>query len=198
LVLSMGAFLGYMNHLKNRELRMLTHQSTPAPALKDSWRKTIGTVRFRGETAAAPVFYLFVAGEKPVEVPLNTGVMPHQPVGIGFPLEENDEFLVEYPPENPRFSRIHFKRPSKRQLQRYRQRVAQRHAALHAGSSPDEIHCLLEAARQAKGYEGWADIFFQEAPPALNPHHNRKTFQALLKDRQFRATFQNCLDSLSH
>lgn len=105
----------------------------------------------------------------------------------GMPMEEGDEFIITYVPNNPNLNRIDYNRPTDRQLRRYRSRVIKQH--LNFNPEVDSLHtaCLVEIAFETKGIKGLADIYFQRATPEDNPRNNNQTYGRLIRAIPFQS-----------
>jgi hypothetical protein len=103
----------------------------------------------------------------------------------GMPLEEGDEFVITYVPNNPNLNKIDYNRPTKHQINLYRKRAIGRHINLNP--QLDSIHtvCLVDIALEIKGIKGLADIYFQQAKPRDNPRNNKNTYGKLVRGLSF-------------
>jgi len=103
----------------------------------------------------------------------------------GMPMEEGDEFIITYIPNNPNLNKIDYNRPTKNQVERYRSRTIQQH--LNFNPQVDSVHtaCLVDIALETKGIKGLADIYFQQAAPEDNPRNNKQTYGRLVRAISF-------------
>jgi len=103
----------------------------------------------------------------------------------GMPMEEGDEFIVTYVPNNPDLNKIDYNRPTKNQINRYRERTISRH--LNLNPQLDSLHtaCLVDIAFETKGIKGLADIYFQKSTALENPRNNQQTYGRLVRALPF-------------
>lgn len=103
----------------------------------------------------------------------------------GMPMEEGDEFIITYVPNNPNLNKIDYNRPTPNQIEKYRERAVNQH--LNLNPKLDSLHtvCLVNIAFEIKGIQGLADIYFQGANPNDNPRNNKNTYGRLVRDIPF-------------
>lgn len=103
----------------------------------------------------------------------------------GMPLEEGDEFVIVYVPNNPNLNKIDYNRPTKQQINLYRKRAIDQH--LNLNPEIDSLHtaCFVNVALEVSGIKGLADVYFQQAEPGENPRNNKNTFGKLVRDLSF-------------
>lgn len=139
------------------------------------------TARLRiepGEKGAPQAVFSYVADGRILEgrVPLP----PDLTTGNGLPLENGDEFSVYYLPRRPRIYAVHWNEPMPELMDQYRQRVLQRLKTLQPGLSDAEAGCLLDVVYEVEGLSGWADLWWQNAPPQQNTSHNSEAYEELM------------------
>lgn len=103
----------------------------------------------------------------------------------GMPMEEGDEFIITYAPNNPNLNKIDYNRPTPAQVERYRQRAISQHLSSHPETDSLRAVCIVDLAFEAKGISGLADIYFQKASPDDNPRNNKNTYGRLVRDIPF-------------
>jgi len=113
----------------------------------------------------------------------------------GFPLEEGDEFIVTYLPDNPTLSEIHYERPTKFQLQRYRERAIQQSLKANPSAKSTEITCAVDQIFAEKGIEGIVHLYFQNTPKNQNTRHNQASFRQLVNQSTIKSKIQEHCDS---
>jgi hypothetical protein len=100
--------------------------------------------------------------------------------GNGLPLENGDGFAVYYLPHRPKVYAVQWNEPVPELLDQYRQRVLQRLTTLQPGLSGAAAECLLDVTYEIAGLSGWADLWWQQAPPEQNARHNSRTHAELM------------------
>lgn len=96
----------------------------------------------------------------------------------GFPLENNDEFLVIFSSKNPKNSRIDFESPTERQIKLYKQRTIE---SMNVDSSSLQYYnCLLDAIYQLKNISGWANLYYKNISYKNNKTHNMDTYRDMM------------------
>ncbi|MEM9921220.1 MAG: hypothetical protein AAF990_24175 [Bacteroidota bacterium] len=103
----------------------------------------------------------------------------------GMPLEEGDEFIVRYIPNNPKQHTIDYKRPTSHQLSVYKDRAVNKYLQEGVDKDTSYVQCLADVAFELKGIGGYADIYFQDTSPEVNPAHNTDSFRRLVRDVPF-------------
>ena len=112
----------------------------------------------------------------------------------GLPLEDGDEFSVNFLPENPNVHQLNLMQPTENQLVKYENRAAEVQLILHPNDGPQSAICLAQVARKITGLRGLNDIFYQNYSPEQNPEHNRETYVRLVRDEVFKKMLaENCL-----
>ena len=109
----------------------------------------------------------------------------------GMPLEPGDEFVVSYVPDNPRLNKIDYNRPTEKQIGIYQERCLEKYLNLQPNGDSRYLQCLIKLAYEKKGVAGLADIYFQDAHPDVNPHHNTNSFGRLTRDDAFKKLVEN-------
>ena len=103
----------------------------------------------------------------------------------GMPLEEGDEFILTYVPNNPNLNKIDYNRPTKKQVNRYKKRAISQHLNLNPQTDSLRTACLIDIALELNGIKGLADIYFQHAKPAENSRNNKNTYGRLIRGLSF-------------
>lgn len=104
---------------------------------------------------------------------------------IGMPLEDGDEFLVQYLPGSPQQNLINFEHPSPKTLEKYHHRALEKYLELYPNTSTEQANCLVETAYELKQVDGLADFYFSSTRPKDNPTHNKNSFLRLIRDLPF-------------
>ena len=113
--------------------------------------------------------------------------------GNGMPLEEGDEFLVKYMPNNPNLHEIYFNKPTDTQVDIYKSRVIARLRDWHPEYDYQYCTCLANTVLEIKGTKGLADLYFQKTPSVENAKHNTSSFQSLMNGPSIKAALEkNC------
>ena len=108
----------------------------------------------------------------------------------GFPLQNNDEFLLTFSSKNNDNFRLDFHAPSEKQIERYRSRTLQMMTA-----DSLEIpynNCLLNAVYQVKGLSGWANAYHKNIPPKENKNHHRDSYEKMMQDEKIKELVKDC------
>lgn len=99
----------------------------------------------------------------------------------GMPMEEGDEFIVTYVPNNPNLNKIDYNRPTQQQINRYRQRAINQHLVFNPQTDSLHTVCLVDIAYETKGIKGLADFYFQKSSITENPRNNMQTYGRLVR-----------------
>ncbi len=103
----------------------------------------------------------------------------------GMPLEEGDEFVITYVPNNPNLNKIDYSRPTENQINLYKKRATDQHLRLNPTVDPSHTACLIGIAHELNGIKGLADIYFQQILPSENPRNNKNTYGRLVRSIEF-------------
>lgn len=158
------------------------------PTLLTNSLQTIAKVNIDGSSEVPTISYYFIAE--------NNSYSGNPPIllSTGMPLEQGDEFMVEYAPNNPEVNKIRFDKPTEKQVEIYQKRVFDLHQIANPNQTASLIKCQIEVAFELKGLAGLADFYFQNTEPAENKNHNRNTYLRLIQDIPFQKMLEeNCL-----
>jgi len=108
----------------------------------------------------------------------------------GFPLQNNDEFLLTFSSKNSDNFRLDFHAPSEKQIEKYRSRSLQmmRTDSLEMPYN----NCLLNAVYQAKGLSGWANVYHKNISPKENKKYHRDSYEKMMQDEKIRELTTAC------
>ena len=103
----------------------------------------------------------------------------------GFPLQNGDEFKLQYLLDRPRQHRLDFDRPTSRQIGRYMKLTLERHQSLNPELTPHQAGCQVEVAYRLGGLEGIALLFNQDKSVEENPDYNAQIYTKFIRDVPF-------------
>ncbi len=151
--------------------------------LQEFGQETQAKILIASENEDHSVSYYFVANGKGYTVTSKPAGGPLYQNGM--PLENGDEFVVRYLPENPNMCKIDYDRPTDRQVEVYLWRAAKKYLSKNPSYTEAQSQCLSQIAYELKGVAGLADFYFQDVPSDQNPDHNTESFQRLVRDLPF-------------
>ena len=103
----------------------------------------------------------------------------------GMPLEDGDEFLVKYSSQKPEYHKIHFNRPTAKQINIYETRATEKYQELHPNESLEYCDCLTDVAYDLDGINGFAKFYLQDQDYYENPRYNKDSFHRLVRSVPF-------------
>lgn len=103
----------------------------------------------------------------------------------GMPLEDGDEFLVQYSSTKPELHQIHFNRPTAKQIKKYQERATNKYKELHPNESIEYCNCLAEVAYDLDGINGFAKFYLQDQDYYQNRRYNKDSFHRLVRSVPF-------------
>ena len=128
--------------------------------------------------------YFFVAKGTPFSVRIEE--MPN----TIFPLEVEDEFMIEYVKGTPRTHNVLWNQPTKEQLKKYVKKTIEVHQQAHPEFSKEKIMCELDLAFKSDSLEGLAQFYFQITDAQKNSRFNRTTYQRFIREEPFRKNIE--------
>ncbi len=108
----------------------------------------------------------------------------------GFPLQNDDEFLLTFSSKNSDNFRLDFHAPSEVQVERYRLRILERMA-----TDSLEIpynNCLLNAVYQVKGLSGWANVYYKNISPKKNKKYHSDSYEKMMQEEKIKELTATC------
>ncbi len=122
-----------------------------------------------------------------------TGIIFKPPTTpYGFPIRNNDEFVIRYASVWPRNHEIDYSRPADFVLERYFMMTIRKHWELNPEISLDELECQVEAAYEAGGVYGLADLYFQDIAPSDQALHDANSYSRLIRDSTYQVKIYDC------
>ena len=103
----------------------------------------------------------------------------------GMPLEDGDEFLVNYSSQKPEYHIVHFNRPTAHQIGIYKKRATKKYQELHPRERVEYCDCLTEVAYNLDGINGYAKFYLQDQEYSANPRYNEDSFHRLVRSIPF-------------
>lgn len=147
--------------------------------------RTVGFIDLNLESGDTILQYDYVAEGRLIRQELAKAEVPARLVlSTGWPLQDQDEFVVVYRADDPSVHKLLWKEPSEKQIQRYIQLVQAKHLALHPEKNPHLLRCEVEVAFAEFGLEGLLDLYYQDRVGATYPHNNSR-YQRLLRQPAF-------------
>lgn len=146
-------------------------------------REAVARIAKNTGESASTLNYQFIQGNE-----IMSGSVSRSEVAKRSPMPviSGDEFVVRYVPSNPAIHSVYFNRPTEKQLHRFKSRVVEKYLSLHPGADPEHVGCIVEVAYLLQGLDGFADFFFQDLNPSVNPAHNSTTYEKLTQSLPFR------------
>ena len=103
----------------------------------------------------------------------------------GMPLEDGDEFLVKYSSQKPEFHKIHFNRPTAKQISIYKNRATEKYKDLHPDEKMEYCNCLTDIAYELDGINGYAKFYLQDKSHDEDRRYNENSFHRLVRSVPF-------------
>lgn len=103
----------------------------------------------------------------------------------GFPLENDDEFRLQYLPGRSGTHLLQLDQPTDNQLNRYLDRTIRRHQELNPKLTASAAACQVKVAHRLGGVEALAVMFHQQAPQQAHPLYNELSYKKLIRDIPF-------------
>lgn len=112
----------------------------------------------------------------------------------GLPLSNQDSFFVSFIKFTPYNARIHYDRPSRKQMRRYQKRLRAFVPLSHLGPYRSDRYCdcVTHKLFKWRGFPAWADLYFQNTALEDNILHNKVTFQTLRNSPLYGHILQRC------
>lgn len=98
---------------------------------------------------------------------------------FGWPLNDGDEFMVQYLPSNPYVNEVLLDQPSESQIAEYAKLAIEQHLQAHPELVREEAQCAVQAGLQSSGVAALADFYFQGTRPSKNEFRNERTYRQL-------------------
>lgn len=169
-----------------RSFNATNHELSLSERLRMSGEVTRARVLFNNSNQADDISYFFFAnGKSYIASAQFTGYSPVKLVN-GMTLQEGDEFLVKYLPDDPEQHKIDFSQPSEEQIGRYKERAALIQSRYHPYLSDYQVKCFVNSAYELQGISALADIYAQQVSPEQQSKHNSSTFNRLVTNEGFR------------
>ncbi|MEM9824435.1 MAG: hypothetical protein AAF985_25340, partial [Bacteroidota bacterium] len=160
--------------------------SNTSAELKKKSQEANARVLISDEKKGAFANYFFIVDGKSYHTLTTFPVEQNTVLENGMPLEPGDEFIVSYIPGNPRVNKIDYNRPTVKQVQIYQRRCYRKYLQSQPSIDTTLAKCLINVAYEQNGISGLADIYFQQASPEENPHHNVNSFGRLTRAIPFK------------
>ena len=168
-------------------------QKNIAAKLQDTGQQVSARILVPKEASVDYASYYFVVNGKSYSSATTYSNKLTELLPNGMPLEEGDEFLVTYTPENPALNQIDYQQPTQFQINRYRDRVLKRLFENNPKTDKTSLTCFFDQMYKEKGIEGMAQLYFQKTTSSKNSRHNRQTFDRLLQEPNLTKTIEkNC------
>ncbi len=168
-------------------------QKNIAAKLQDTGQQVSARILVPKEKSVDYASYYFIVNGKSYSAATTYSNKLTELLPNGMPLEEGDEFLVTYTPENPALNQIDYQQPTQFQINRYRDRVLKRLFENNPKTDKASLTCFFDQMYKEKGIEGMAQLYFQKTTSSKNSRHNRQTFDRLLQESNLTKTIEkNC------
>ena len=148
--------------------------------------RTLGFIDLTLSPSDTILEYQYIAEGRLIREKLNkVDLPPNLILANGFPLQNQDEFVVVYKKGQPRFHKILWDEPSEKQMERYVLLTKEKHRSLNPEKHPGMASCEVEVAVSLFGMDGLLDLFNQDRSEAGSFTHNKRTFERLFKQPAF-------------
>ena len=103
-----------------------------------------------------------------------------------YPVQDGDEYMVKYLPNNPQISELHFVKPTKNQIVKVQKRST--NACLKDPKNAFDCDCLVEVVYETGGYMGMIQYLHRETPQSKNLQFNTKAYEKLVNSDSYVST----------
>lgn len=103
----------------------------------------------------------------------------------GFPVQNEDGFLVTYSNKVKTNNKLHLNHPTHQTVQRYRQLATDKYLKNNPQAMPDYCNCIVDIAYATKGWEGYALVYNARTTASDNERFNHKIYQDWLNSKAF-------------
>ncbi len=138
------------------------------------------------------VFYIYRDSIRQVQGFVDAYDNPNPTLDNGFPIQNNDGFLVTYSRKVKTNSKLHLNHPTNKTIQRYRQLASTKYFENNPKAMPDYCNCIVDIAYATKGWEGYALIYNATTTPSDHERFNTETYQNWLNSKAFLDKEVNC------
>ena len=104
----------------------------------------------------------------------------------GMPLEDGDEFIIQYSSKNPDKNEIQFNRPTTDQIKKYKDRAFKKYLTFHPWDSEEKAQHIIEVAWELEELNGLAKIYLQDVSAEKNAKFNSETYKKMIGSLNFR------------
>ena len=104
----------------------------------------------------------------------------------GMPLEDGDEFIIQYSSKNPDKNEINFNRPTKEQIKIYKERAYKKYLTYNPWDTEEKAKHIIEIAWEFEQINGLAKIYLQDISAQENKNFNTDSYQTLINSSTFR------------
>jgi len=108
----------------------------------------------------------------------------------GMPLEDGDEFIIQYSTKDPEKNEINFNRPTKEQIKKYKDRAFQKYQTYNPWDSEEKIKHIIEVAWELEQLNGLAKIYLQDVSVQENAKFNSVTYKKMIGSLTFRKNLE--------
>lgn len=123
------------------------------------------------------IFYHYRDSLYHVSGTLDSYKEPNPVLDNGFPIQDDDAFLVTYSKKIKTNNKLHLNHPTNRTVDRYRKLAQATYLENHTDLSTDYCNCVLDIAYQMKKWEGYALVYNQQKSKKANKRFNQQTYQ---------------------
>lgn len=103
----------------------------------------------------------------------------------GFPIQNDDAFLVTYSNKIKTNNKIHLDYPTPKTVQRYRQLAATTYLKNHTDVSTNYCDCVLDIAYEMKNWQGLALVYNEKTSSETHERFNQKKYQEWIASDAF-------------
>ena len=104
----------------------------------------------------------------------------------GMPIEDGDEFIIQYSSKNPDKNEIQFNRPTTDQIKKYKDRAFKKYLTFHPWDSEEKAQHIIEVAWELEQLNGLAKIYLQDVSAEDNAKFNSETYKKMIGSLNFR------------
>ena len=103
----------------------------------------------------------------------------------GMPLEDGDEFIIEYSSQRPEKNEIKFNRPTKQQIEVYKKRAMKKYLNYNPWDTDEKAKHIIEVAWDLEQLNGLAKIYLQDVSIEENAKFNSDSYKKFIKSPVF-------------
>ncbi len=162
-------------------------------SIKDYGVLSVATIRILdGKYHTFSVLYTYRDSTQYIQGFLETFDTPNPILTNGFPVQNDDAFLVTYSNKIKSNNKIHLEYPTKSTVQRYRSLAQMKYLQNNPEATVAYCDCILDIAYKTKEWQGFSLIYNANTKSDDNQRFNQKKYQEWIRSSIFLDEEINC------